>query len=206
MLFALAAGPVRSKSGPGSSYLTSAVNNNCSGRFTATVFSFDGGTVAKGSSTGNSSSKLSSSSSSSSTGEFHWATTGDSKGGVSVISKSVSTFSERSGLFDHNQLLADVILVNTSLTGVAVITSTPKTKMMKRTGYVKTDVIKVTRGVETAYPSQPPPWRIAVAPVPIDPLNKWANPVVESKRANVPIMIRPVAFESSGTRNNLKAK
>ena len=112
----------------------SAVNNNCSGRFTATVFSLTGGTVAKGSSTGNSSSKLSSSSSSSSTGAFHWATTGVSKGGVSVTSKSTSTFSARSGRLDHNQLLADVMRVNTSLTGVAVITSTPKIKRMNRTG------------------------------------------------------------------------
>jgi hypothetical protein len=47
---------------------------------------------------------------------------------------------------------------------------------------------------------------MAVAPVPIDPLSKWDKPVDESKSASVPIMIRPVAFESSGTRNNLKAK
>ena len=40
LLFAFAAGPARKISGAGSSYLTSAVNNNCSGRLAATVFSF----------------------------------------------------------------------------------------------------------------------------------------------------------------------
>ena len=47
---------------------------------------------------------------------------------------------------------------------------------------------------------------MAVAPVPIEPLSKWAKPVDESSNVKVPIMIRPVALESSGTLNNLKAK
>ena len=136
LLFALAAGPARKISGAGSSYLTSAVNSNCSGRLTATVLSFAWATGARDSSTGNSSSKLSSSSSSSSSsaGRFHSATTGDSNGGVSVTSKSSTNFSVRFGRFDHNQVLAVAIRVKTSLTGVAVITNTPKTKIMSRTG------------------------------------------------------------------------
>ena len=136
MLLAFAAGPVRSKSGPGNSYFTSAVKSSCSGRFTATVLSLTCVIAGIDSSTGNSSSKLSSSSSSSSssTGAFQAATTGDSNGGVSVTSNSSSTFSARSGRFDQSQLLADAILVNTSLTGVAVITKTPKMKRINKIG------------------------------------------------------------------------
>ena len=135
LLLALAAGPVRRMSGAGSSYFTSAVSNNCSGRLAATVFSLSWVTGATGTSTVNSSSKLSSSnSSSSSSGSFHAATTGVSKAGVSVISNSSSTRSRRSGFFDQSQLLSVVILVITSETGVAVATKTPKINTMIRTG------------------------------------------------------------------------
>ena len=155
----------------------------------------------------NSSSKLSSSSSSSSSsGSFQAATTGVSKAGVSVISKSCSTRSARSGRFDHNHLLEVAIRESTSDTGVAVITSNPKTKTIVSTGYASTDVINPTNGVVTPYPIHPPPWRIAVAPVPTEPLSKCANPVDDNASAKVPIIIRPVAFESSGIRNNLNAK
>ena len=159
LLLAFAAGPVRNKSGAGSSYLTSAVNSNCSGRFTATVFSFECVMAGIDSSTGNSSSKLSSSNSSSSSlaGAFQAATTGDSKGGVSVISNLSSTLSARSGRFDQIQLPTDESFVKISFTGVAVITSTPKRARIMRTGYANTDVIRLTRGVDTAYPNQPPP-------------------------------------------------
>ena len=47
---------------------------------------------------------------------------------------------------------------------------------------------------------------MAVAPVPTEPLSKCDNPVDDTASANVPMMIRPVARESSGTRNNLNAK
>ena len=136
MLFAFAAGPARKISGAGSSYLTSAVNNSCSGRLAATVFSLAWLTGATGTSTVNSSSKLSSSNSgsSSSSGSFQAATTGVSKAGVSVISKSSSTRSRRSGFLAHNQLARVVIRVITSETGVAVATNNPKIKRITRTG------------------------------------------------------------------------
>ena len=82
-----------------------------------------------GTGTVNSSSKLSSSNSSSS-GSFHTATTGESKGGVSVISNSSSIFSARSGRLDHSHLPASVMRVKTSETGVAVITNKPNMKTM----------------------------------------------------------------------------
>ena len=83
----------------------------------------------------NSSSKLSSSnsSSSSSTGSFQAATIGDSKGGVSVISKS-STLIGLSGRLAHNQLALEVKRSRTCETGVAVTTSNPKMKTMIKTG------------------------------------------------------------------------
>ncbi|CAB4683142.1 unannotated protein [freshwater metagenome] len=95
----------------------------------------------------NSSSKLSSSNASS-CGAFQAATTGDSKGGVSLTSKS-STFSERSGRFDQAHVLTPEIFVKTSLTGVAVTTKTPKINTNASTGYVSTEVISATSGVVT---------------------------------------------------------
>ena len=68
------------------------------------------------------------------------------------------------------------------------------------------DVINATSGVDTAYPIQPPPSRIAVAPVPEEPLSKCANPFALINNVIVPTIIRPVAAFSSGTLNNLIAK
>ena len=133
LLLALAAGPARKISGAGSSYFTSAVSNNCSGRFATTVFSLTWTTGETGTGTVNSSSKVSSSSSSSS-GSFQAATTGVSNAGVSVISKSSSLRSARSGRLDHSHLLELVIRFRISDTGVAVVTNRPKTKKMTRTG------------------------------------------------------------------------
>ena len=66
--------------------------------------------------------------------------------------------------------------------------------------------MRATKGVLTPYPSQPPPCLIAVAPVPTEPLSKCAIPVALINNAKVPTIIRPVAFFSSGDRNNLSAK
>ena len=92
-----------------------------------------GVTIATGTSTVNSSSKLSSSNSSSSSSWclFHSATTGDSKGGVSVTSNSSSL---RSGRLDFNQIKVFLIRVTTDVTGVAVVTSRPKQNNKIRTG------------------------------------------------------------------------
>jgi hypothetical protein len=82
--------------------------------------------VATGTSTVNSTSKLSSSSSSSSSlCLFQSATTGLSKGGVSVISNSSSL---RSGRLEFSQVAVFFMRVITEETGVAVVTNNPKQK------------------------------------------------------------------------------
>ncbi|CAB4558754.1 unannotated protein [freshwater metagenome] len=63
-------------------------------------------------------------------------------------------------------------------------------------------VTSATNGLETPYPIQPPPCRIAVAPVPVEPLSRCKSAVVLITNSNVPIVMRPVSFDSSGALNN----
>jgi hypothetical protein len=76
-----------------------------------------------------------------------------------------------------------------------VITRIPKKRKIRRIGMARIVVTKATSGVEIPYPIQPPPLRIAVWPVPLEPLRIWSKPVMEISRTKVPIIIRPVAFE-----------
>ena len=91
-------------------------------------------------------------------------------------------------------------------TGVAVITRIPKKRKIKRIGIARIVVTNATSGVEIPYPIQPPPFRIAVWPVPLEPLRICNKPVIEMSRTKVPTIIRPVAFESSGALNKRNAK
>ncbi|CAB4594206.1 unannotated protein [freshwater metagenome] len=61
--------------------------------------------------------------------------------------------------------------VKISETGVAVTTNKPKPKRSIKIGIASIEVTSAISGVETPYPIQPPPPRIAVAPVPFEPLN-----------------------------------
>ena len=147
LLLALAAGPVRSRSGEGSSYMESLESISCSGLavLAGTGTALGGIIVATGTSTVNSSSKLSSSNSSSSLCLFHSATTGVSNGGVSVISNSSSL---RSGRLELSQVAVFLIRVITDETGVAVVTNKPKQSSRINTGYANTSVINTTSGCE----------------------------------------------------------
>ena len=118
-----------------------------------------------------------------------------------MISNSSSTFSSRSGRLDHNHLLADDKRVKSSETGVAVITNNPNIKTMMRTTFVSSGVINQSRGFVTPLPSHPPRSRIFA-----DSRKRSAKPVDDRSKVSAPIMILPVAFVSSGTRNNLIAK
>ncbi|CAB4538881.1 unannotated protein [freshwater metagenome] len=143
----------------------------------------------------------------SSSGSWFQATTGDSNGGVSEISKSSSL---RSGLFDHSQIAITFNLIPTFEMGVAVMIRSPKINIAIRSGYASKDVISATSGFAIQYPSKPPPSRIAVAPVglsaPSDPLSRCARPVVLTNKVSVPIVMRPVTWLSSGFLKSLKAK
>ena len=143
LLLAFAGGPARKRSAGGNSYVLSAVNKSCSGRLGLCAATGDTGIG-----TVNSSSNDSSSNSSSSAGSFQAATMGVSKGGVSVTSNG-SSFILRSGRFDHSHVEVIPMRANTSLTGVAVTTKSPKIKIITSTGYVRTEVIAATKGVVT---------------------------------------------------------
>ena len=157
----------------------------------------------------NSSSKVSSSissSSSSSIGSLNSWTRGVSNGGVSVNSKSSARAALASLTFCVPQWNRDFNFANTVDTGVAVITKIAKKRIIKRIGIVKIVVRRATKGVATAYPIHPPPWRIALWPVPIDPLKICIKPANERIRSAIPTVIRAVDFPSSGDLKSLKAK
>ena len=86
------------------------------------------------------------------------------------------------------------------------MTNKPKIKKIIKIGIASTEVTNATRPVEMPYPIQPPPSRIAVAPVPVEPLIIWARAVVLIISNNVPILIRPISPESSDDLNNRYAK
>ena len=83
-----------------------------------------------------------------------------------------------------------------------VITNNPKIRIKIKIGIANISVTNAINPDEAANPIQPPPSRIAVAPVPVEPFTIWARDVVLVMISRVPIVIRPISRASSVDLNN----